>query len=369
MTDKASDDAPVSRGEVLRLFDQPMQVRSFILTAILVLMSFYTLYFARYLFIPLALALLLNLLLGPVVARLRRWHIPRPLGAALVLGLLVTTVGAGIYGLAGPAQAWFDKSPQLIEQFRSETWAIRADIRQLTEKAQEVQQAASRIVGSSGDKGPDASETSLGATVITKAQWFASILLLTVVMLYFMLASHGILLKKLLAITRRGHARRKAVRIVRSLQHEISVYLVTVTAINTTLGAITAGGLMLIGMPNPVLWGALAGVLNFAPYVGAAVAWTMISVVGFVSLDGLWLSVAPSLFFLALSFLEGNFITPTVHGKRFAMSPLVILLSLFLWGWLWGVAGMLMAVPLVVALKVSFDHIEELRPLARMLGR
>lgn len=122
MAELSSGEGSASQDDSLRLFTQPLQVRSFILTAILVLLVFYTLYFARYVFIPVVLALLLNLLLGPAVTQLRRWHVPRPLGAALILGLMTGLVAGGTYGLIAPAQSWLEKAPTMIAEIERKTW-------------------------------------------------------------------------------------------------------------------------------------------------------------------------------------------------------------------------------------------------------
>lgn len=360
--EKGSDDS-------VRLFNGPIQVRSFIMTAILALLVLYTLYFARFIFIPVTLALIINLLLGPLVTRMQRLYIPRWLGALLILGGVAALLVWGAYWLAGPAQYWLNKAPEALNSFSYQTRDLQQQLQSMNESTKEIKKAATKMIGQASKQEITINQEGLRESVVANLQWTAGILFMTLVMLYFMLCSRRSLLRRLLVLTRTSRSRRNAVRIVRRLQADISRYLITVTVINTLLGACAAGVLWLVGMSDPVLWGVLVGVLNFAPYVGAAISLAIITLASFTTFDSLGhILLAPALVF-GLNVLEGNFVTPAVHGRRFEMSALMVFFALFFWGWLWGAAGMLMGVPLLVVCKVTCDHIEELRPLGRALGR
>jgi len=355
---------------ILRLFERPIHVRSVIMTALLVLGVLYTLYFARFICIPVALALIFNLLLGPIVTRFQRWHVPRALSALAIIGSFAAIVGYGGYMLMGPAQYWVNRAPEAFSAFNEQTHDLQEQIKDMNKSTEEVKKAAADLIGKASQQTTiQINEKGLRSRIVANLQWSAGILFMTLIMLYFMLASRGTMFRKLLWMTRSRRSRANAVRIVRHLQHDISRYLATVTVINIGLGASAATLLWLIGMSDPILWGVLVGVLNFAPYAGAAISLAAITLASFATFDTLGqILLAPAAVF-ALNVLEGNFITPSIHGRRFEMSPLMVFFALFFWGWLWGVAGMLMAVPLLVVCKVTFDHIEELRPLGRALGR
>ncbi|GAB3672444.1 AI-2E family transporter [Salinisphaera aquimarina] len=354
----------------MRLFERPIHVRSFIMTAILVLLVFYTLYFARFICIPVALALIFNLLLGPLVTRMQRWHIPRSISAVLIIGSVAALLGYGIYSLMGPAQYWINRAPEAFSAFNEQTHDLQAQIKDMNKSTEEVKEAAADMIGKASKQNTiQINNKGLRQRIMENVQWTAGILFMTLIMLYFMLCSRGFVFRKLLVMTRSGRSRANAVRIVRHLQSDISHYLLTVTVINTLLGASAAAVLWMLGMSDPILWGVIVGVLNFAPYAGAAISLAAITLASFATFDTLaHVAAAPAAVF-ALNVIEGNIVTPSVHGRRFEMSPLMVFFALFFWGWLWGVAGMLMAVPLLVVFKVTFDHIEELRPLGRLLGR
>jgi len=364
-TSSSSDDGK------LKVFERPIQVRSLIMTALLVLGVLYTLYFARFICIPVALALIFNLLLGRLVTRLQRWHIPRSVSALAIIGSFAAVVCYGGYMLMGPAQYWVNRAPEAFSAFNEQTHDLQEQIKDMNKSTEEVKKAAADLIGQAASQQTtiQINEQGLRDQIVANLQWSAGILFMTLIMLYFMLASRGSMFRKLLLMTRRGRSRANAVRIVRHLQADIGRYLATVTVINIALGASAAAVLWLLGLADPILWGVLVGVLNFAPYAGAAISLAAITLASFATFDTLGhILLAPAAVF-ALNVLEGNFITPSIHGRRFAMSPLMVFFALFFWGWLWGIAGMLMAVPLLVVCKVTFDHIEELRPLGRALGR
>ena len=367
----AEESKPVDRAPdnyVMRLFERPIQVRSFIMTAILALLVLYTLYFARFVFIPVVLALIFNLLLGPLVTRLQRWYVPRWISALLILGSFGSLVIYGAYALMGPAQYWINHAPQAFTSFSQQTSELQQQIQDMNESTEEIKEAASELIGEASRRTITINDQGIRDQIVANLQWTSGILFMTVIMLYFMLCGRGFLLRRLLILTRTGRSRRNAVRIGRHLQSDISRYLLTVTVINTVLGAAAAGVLWVIGLPDPILWGVLVGVFNFAPYAGAAISLAAISLASFATFDTLAHVLAAPAAVFALNVLEGNFITPAIHGRRFEMSALMVFLALFFWGWLWGVAGMLMAVPLLVVIKVTCDHIEELRPVGRFLG-
>lgn len=357
------DDEPV------RLFSGPMHVRSIVLTAILVLGLLYTLYFARFIFIPIALALIFNMLLGPLVTKAQRWHVPRAISAVLIIGAFAGVVGYGIYSLMGPAGYWINRAPEAFSSFNHQTHDLQQQIQDMNESTEKIKKAAAKMIGKASQQSIQIDSQGLRQRIIANLQWTGGILFMTLILLYFMLAARGSLFRQLMLLMPSARGRANATRIVRHLQSDISRYLVTVTGINIALGVLVSGALWLLGLSDPILWGVLAGVLNFAPYVGAFVSLAVITLASFATFDTLAQVVAPPLAVLALNILEGNFITPYIHGRRFAMNPLMLFIAILFWGWLWGVAGMLMAVPLLVVCKVTCDHIAELRPLGRALGR
>ncbi|MGB7756500.1 MAG: AI-2E family transporter [Salinisphaera sp.] len=368
MSDSGTIDDPSADEHTLRRFSRPMSVRSIVLTVLLILALGYTLYFTRFVCIPIALALMLNMLLGPLVTWAQSWHVPRSLSALLIIASCAGIAGYGIYMLTGPAEYWINRAPEAFSSFNHKTSDLQKQIQDMNESTKKIKKAATKLIGKASKQSIEINHKGLRARIIANLQWTGSILVMTLILLYFMLASRGSLFRQLMLLMPSARSRANAVRIVRHLQADISRYLATVTLINAALGATACVVLWLVGLTDPVLWGVIVGLFNFAPYVGAAISLGMITLASFATFDTLaHVAIAPLAIF-ALNVLEGNFITPMIHGHRFAMSPLMVFIALFFWGWLWGVAGMLMAVPLLLVCKVTCDHIAGLRSLGRALG-
>jgi predicted PurR-regulated permease PerM len=185
---------------------------------------------------------------------------------------------------------------------------------------------------------------------------------------YFLLASGSMFLRKVLQLLSQWSHARKAVSMTREIEHLVSRYLVTVTLIHTSVGLLTWALLTAVGVPNAGLWGAIAGLLNFIPVIGA---WTMIillTAIGMITFDSTSQALLAPGGFLLINTVEAQVITPAVMGKRLPLNPVALFIGLIVWGYLWGVVGAIIAVPLMVTLKVICDHIEPLRPIATMLG-
>jgi predicted PurR-regulated permease PerM len=161
----------------------------------------------------------------------------------------------------------------------------------------------------------------------------------------------------------------EALSIAEEVESTITTYLSTVTVINVCLGISVGFSLYLLGVPNPILWGALAAFLNFIPYLGPATGILILLALGLVSFDTAGQAILPPLFYISLHSIEANFITPMVLGRRLILNPVVIFISIMFWTWMWGVPGALLAVPMLMMLKALCDHIQPLKSLGEFLGR
>jgi predicted PurR-regulated permease PerM len=343
-------------------------IRSMAATVLVVIASFYTLYFARAFFLPVTFGLLLNLLLSPFVRTLKRARIPYPIGAALVVLSIVAAVGVGGYFLADPAQEWITKAPQSVAAANVKIRKLRKPMEQVTKSADQMARAAT--IGSPSTRPQEvtlAGPTLMDRFVQTSASFLAGALE-TLVLLYFLLASGDLFLQKLTKMLPEFRDKKKAVAIARETETSISMYLTTVALINVLEGGVVTGVMLALGMPNPVLWGVLVLFLEFIPYLGALVMVGVLTLAALSTFDSVGHIVAVPASYLAINLVQAYVVTPLLLGRRLTLNPVAILMGLILWWEIWGVAGAFIAVPLLAAFKILCDHIETLAPVGEFLG-
>jgi predicted PurR-regulated permease PerM len=349
------------------LFSGPVNIRSFMLTGIFILLLFYTFYFAAPLLIPIALAILLNLLLSPVVRLLARMHIPQPVGAALVLGFALGLFVTAVMLLSDPAQEWMKKAPEGFYQIETKLRMLKEPIKKFQQATDQIEKATQLSDEEKPQQVTAVDRPSISQLVLSSTSGLLAGLGIVVVLLYFLLAAGDSFRRKMVSVIPRLHDKKLAVEIMHSVERDISYYLLTVTIINIGLGVVVTLVLMLLGVPNPILWGAMVAILNYAPYIGPAASTIVLTIVGLLSFDSVLEALMVPGSFLLITTVEGQFITPMILGQRLLLSPVAIFLSMILWGWLWGVAGALLAVPLLASLKIVCDNLEPLQPLAEFL--
>jgi predicted PurR-regulated permease PerM len=340
------------------------------LVGLFIIALFAALYVARAFVFPIALAMQLALLLSPAVRALRRrLGVPGPAGAALVVLGLLAAVGAGFYLLAGPMGTWMGKLP---ESFRLIEYRIR-DVRKPVEVVRQAVDEVERITDGDPASKPlpvvavktrNVTEILLGATHTLLAG-----IGLTVLALYFLLGWGNLCLRRLIRVLPTLTNKKRAVEIARATERQVSAYLLTITLINALLGAALGSAVWLLGVPNPALWGAMAFVLNFLPYLGPLTGVVVLAVVALVTFPGLGQALlVPAAYFLLHS-VETNIITPLVLVRRLTLNPLVLFFWLSLWFWLWGIAGALLAVPMLQTVKIFCDNIPQLARAGQFLAR
>jgi predicted PurR-regulated permease PerM len=348
-------------------FPVRVDIRSIALTGLFVLAVFYTLYLTRAFLVPLMVGLLLSFLFSPLVRRLRRTGIPTSLSAAVILLSVTAVVGAGLYGLSGPAASWVAQAPQALSAVEARLRNVMRPLERFTRTAEHVEKITD--IGEPDAPQVELKRESLAATVFGGTQNFLGAVLIVSVLLYFLLASGDLFLTKVIKVLPRLSDKKRAVQIARETEDQISAYLVTVTVVNIVFGIIVGVVVKLQGMPNPVLWGVLAGITNYIPYVGALAMAVILGLVALLHYETTAQAAAVPLVFLVLNFFEGNIITPRLIGERLALNPVVVFTSVLFWGWIWGIVGALLAVPIMATIKIVCDHIEGLSPIGEFLGQ
>jgi predicted PurR-regulated permease PerM len=347
----------------LRGPENPRDVRAIAAMGIFILFLFYTLYFARLILIPIVLALYLSLVLAPVIRGLKQIHVPQSLGAGLVMIVLLSTIALGIYSLADPTVSWTNKLPQSIRTVEGRIRDLRKPVENVTRAAQQVEKLATV------DAKPEVSvkEVSWSDNLFSRAQGFITGAVITFFLLWFLLEAQGLFIGKMVGMLAH-HDRQRVVDIVRDIEEHISRYLLSITLINIGLGMAVAAAMGLLGMPNPVLWGVMTALLNYIPYIGAFSGGVVVTLVALLTFDTVGRALLVPLAYFALQMLESNVVTPRVVGRQMQINAVVLFVGVILWGWLWGIAGALLAVPILVTLKIVCDHVESLAPLGAFLG-
>jgi predicted PurR-regulated permease PerM len=208
----------------------------------------------------------------------------------------------------------------------------------------------------------------LGEVVLSGAKNFLLAGGVTLVLLYFLLASGDMFLLKLVKILPTLENKKRAVEIYRQIEADVSTYLAVVTLINIAFGCVIGFSMYLLGMPNPVLWGVMAAVLAYIPYLGSLIGIGTVTVVAILTFDEIFrIIMVPAIYFV-LDTIEANLVSPMILGRRLALNPVVIFIWLIFCGWIWGITGALLAVPLLAIIKIISDQVEQLAPIGEFLG-
>lgn len=343
------------------------QRRNLATKALLIIAILYTLHFAKAVLIPITIAILLYLLLSPLVQRLARHRVPASLSAGVFLLAILAALVAASYVLIDPAKEWLRESPSNLRQVAREFEELKQpleDIKELGEQVGEMTEIKSEQPKPQAVeiKNPNALDR-----VVKGAPTFLASLMVTLFTAFFLLASGDIIAKRILTFGKRWKTKRQIIRVSRAVQDELSRHLGTVLVINTLLGIAVGLAMWALNVPNPELWGTMVAILNFAPYVGAVVSMIVLTLVGAATFSDLTHALLVPGVFVLLTSLEGALFTPLILGKRLSLSPLIVFVSVIVWGWLWGVAGALIAVPLMVSLKITLAHVDGTVPFARFM--
>jgi predicted PurR-regulated permease PerM len=373
---RSMNDAPASDVALRETLEKPAEIPSIVqasarlqtgaIVGIFALLVFHFLYLASPILIPIFTALLLSMLLAPFVRLLKLVHVPRTLGSLIVV---VASVGA-LVGIAAslrdPAQSWLTDSQRFSR--------LEEKLRPITAPFEKLQHATEQLeIATTPRDGPpiqkvEVTRPGLSGLVSTGSGHVASTITAIVGLLYFFLVSGDTFLRKLVLVTPSLKDKKRAVEIVRNIETDISFYLVMVTSINIAIGFMVMVTTGILGIPDPFLWGALAAVLSFAPYVGEFVIVVLLSLAGIMTFDSLVQAlVAPAIYFVVMTICWQG-VVPFVVGRRMTLSPVAVFITIIVLGWMWGVIGALVAVPVLASLKIICDRIESLRPIAEFLS-
>jgi predicted PurR-regulated permease PerM len=313
------------------------------------------LYLTRTIVLPIVLAILLKLLLQSGVRRLERIYVPRAIAALVMITILFVTLVSMGTALSGPAHDWVAKLPEGLPRLRERLSFVSGSVESVQRF---LQNAESYISVSTSQPAPSAPVSSgLSELLFAGTASFASGLFMTVIILFFLLMSGDLFLRRLVEVLPRFRDKRAAVMITQQIESNISAYLKTITIMNALVGIATALVTWAMGLDNPALWGVLAFFLNYIPVIGPIICLVILVLAGMLRIETPWSSLMPAAGFLAIHVIEGQFVTPVIVARRFTLNPVLVIVSLIFWYWMWGVPGAVLAVPVLAMTKIICDGI------------
>jgi len=302
-------------------------------------------------FLPLTAAIVIAIALVPLLEWLERRGVPSALAAFMSLAAFLAIINAALAIIVVPATGWFARLPESIPR-------IQSNLAPLIDFYSTLQRFVDRTLMSVAS-GTEATAQAVAATAptsvvdyfISSAPAAAIQLFFAVLVIFFFLAGWTRLRRG--TIRRRGSfdGAMQTARVIQNVVDATADYLATITMINAMLGLIVALLLWALGMPSPFMWGGIVSICNFVPYLGPIVAAVLLALGGLMTFDAVGFALLPALIFIGVHLVEANLITPLVLGKRLTINPLLILVSLSFWGWVWGTPGALLAVPLLLILQ------------------
>lgn len=353
----AEDKAPSSEARLTR----------YLLVGIFLLMFIYGLYFGKDFFMPIAIAFLMAMTLTPVVRFLRKRGVPAALSALILTLTSWGAIGIVGYTMSGPVIDLVDDAPRIGFELRQRVAELRRPLDEIIKASKQIQDATGNVDEPGVNKVVVAQPgiISQAAGNVLSASTTIGI---TLVLSLFLLTSGTMFYQKIVQSFGTLSDKKRALRIVFDVEREISRYLFTVALINGGLGVAVGCGLWALGVPEPLVWGVAAGLLNFLPYVGALITFSLVAVISLVTFDNLSFAIIPPLYVAFCNTMEGQFVTPLILGRRLELNAVAIFIAVAFWSWLWGFVGALIAVPMLVVIKVFCDHFEGLRHVGNFLG-
>ncbi|HWA50180.1 MAG TPA: AI-2E family transporter [Dongiaceae bacterium] len=344
----------------------PQNAPAYLAAGIFLLLTLFALYFTGALVVPVILAIGLYLTLKPVMRLAGKLRIPRLIAAALIIVAFFGGVGALGFTLSDPAAEWVSKAPDSLRRLESRLFFFKrpiADLQTVTKQVDKITEPTAAEAAAVKLATPGLSSRLFSGTS-------AALIGLgtTIILLFFFLVSGDLFLRRFVEILPTFSNKKQAVEISREIERNISTYLATITLMNLLVGILTGAVVYACGMSDPVLWGTLIFLLNYIPIIGPLCGMGMLLLAGLLTFEPLWQAALPAGVYLIIHLLEGQFITPMLLARKFTLNPVLVILSIIFWYWMWGVSGALLAVPLLATVKIVCDRIAPLAAIGHFLG-
>ncbi len=344
----------------------PQDLQLVLLIGIFGLLLLYTLYFASEIVLPIVFAFVLNLLLLPSMRIFVRLHVPRTIAALLIIAVFFGGIAGLGFTLSGPAAAWIAKAPESLPRLEQRLSSFKKPVEAMQKAGNEVEKIAKGPA--TGAQSVTVTGPGLSSFLFSGTRSFLVGGLTTVILLFFLLSSGDLFLRRFVEILPTLTNKKQAVDISREIESNISGYLVTISLMNAAVGIATGIAAYFCGLSDPVLWGAVAFFLNYVPILGPLVGVAILFLAGLLTFDAIWQALLPAGIYLVIHFVEGETLTPLLLARRFTLNPVLVIIALVFWYWMWGVAGALLAVPMLATFKIICDRVRPLMALGHFLG-
>jgi predicted PurR-regulated permease PerM len=344
----------------------PQNLQALLLIGIFTILLLYALYLAAEVVLPIIFAVILYLVLQPAMRVAARMHLPKPVAALFILVVFFGSVGALSFTLSGPAAEWVSRAPDSVRRIESRLRLFKQPIADLQSVSKQVETIAE---GTSADSKPvTLAGPGISSFLFSGTRTMLLGLGTTVVLLFFLLVSGDLFLRRVVEILPTFSNKKQAIEISREIEKNISSYLATISFMNLGVGILTGVASYLCGLADPILWGTVAFLLNFVPILGPLCGVAIFLSAGLLAFNPVWQATLPAVIYLTIHVIEGQTVTPILLARRFILNPVLIIISLIFWYWMWGIAGALLAVPMLATVKIVCDRIRPLMALGHFLG-
>lgn len=306
-------------------------------------------------FLPVTAALVIAIALVPMLEWLERRGVPSPFAALICLAMFLAIANVAVVSIVVPATDWFALLPERIGRIRTNLSPLIELYATLERFIDETVATIARSPGTAAATVAVETPNSLLDLVATSAPYAIIQMFFAMLVIFFFLSGWTRMRRRTIQNRSSFSSAMATARVIQEMVDATSAYLGTITVINLVLGMVVAGVLWAIGMPTPLMWGGLVALLNYIPYLGPVAAALLLALGGLMTFPDVWYALVPAAIFVGIHLLEANVLTPTLVGRRLTINPLLILVALSYWGWVWGTTGALLAVPLLIILKTILD--------------
>lgn len=306
-------------------------------------------------FLPVTAALVIAIALVPMLEWLERRGVPSPFAALICLAMFLAIANVAVVSIVVPATDWFALLPERIGRIRTNLSPLIELYATLERFIDETVATIARSPGTAAATVAVETPNSLLDLVATSAPYAIIQMFFAMLVIFFFLSGWTRMRRRTIQNRSSFSSAMATARVIQAMVDATSAYLGTITVINLVLGMVVAGVLWAIGMPTPLMWGGLVALLNYIPYLGPVAAALLLALGGLMTFPDVWYALVPAAIFVGIHLLEANVLTPTLVGRRLTINPLLILVALSYWGWVWGTTGALLAVPLLIILKTILD--------------